>query len=360
MRWMVVACLALCACSRIFGLDAIGNDDRDGDHVPDEIDNCPNDYNPDQSDYNSDGIGDRCDVCSTATGGPDDDDDGDGIPNECDACDNRLPDDNHDGVPDACEQLNDGGTQVINPIDGGCPMCEACAKGPAHDEDGDLIADACDPCAIDPGVTIDVDMDGVGDTCDASIDRPSHQLFDPFSTLNQEWYQIGTGSWTIFHDSLHISPGAITQVRVLGSGVGHFTLRTRVFGATGTNNDTTISLVASAPRFEAPDEGARCSIVFPMAVGAVPQLAIEHSQTGFSTFDNVLDLATANSGKYGLVLDYNNGILTCTAYIGPSLVTHVLVAPVNGSAPVPVQFVTGISARGGNSNFEFYQMATDD
>jgi PKD repeat protein len=35
--------------------------DSDGDGVPDEIDNCPSVYNPDQSDADGDGIGDACD-----------------------------------------------------------------------------------------------------------------------------------------------------------------------------------------------------------------------------------------------------------------------------------------------------------
>jgi hypothetical protein len=35
--------------------------DTDGDSVPDVIDNCPEDYNPDQRDSNGDGIGDVCD-----------------------------------------------------------------------------------------------------------------------------------------------------------------------------------------------------------------------------------------------------------------------------------------------------------
>ena len=41
--------------------------DQDGDGVPDDIDNCPLDYNPDQTDTDDDGSGDACD--------PDDDND---------------------------------------------------------------------------------------------------------------------------------------------------------------------------------------------------------------------------------------------------------------------------------------------
>ncbi|HYC21171.1 MAG TPA: thrombospondin type 3 repeat-containing protein [Candidatus Bathyarchaeia archaeon] len=37
--------------------------DRDGDGVPDDVDNCPTVYNPDQMDTDGDGIGDACDTC---------------------------------------------------------------------------------------------------------------------------------------------------------------------------------------------------------------------------------------------------------------------------------------------------------
>ena len=36
--------------------------DSDGDTVPDTVDNCPSDYNPDQTDTDGDGIGDACDT----------------------------------------------------------------------------------------------------------------------------------------------------------------------------------------------------------------------------------------------------------------------------------------------------------
>ena len=41
--------------------------DSDEDGVPDNIDNCPNVYNPDQTDSDGDGIGDVCDTAPTTT-----------------------------------------------------------------------------------------------------------------------------------------------------------------------------------------------------------------------------------------------------------------------------------------------------
>ena len=37
--------------------------DADGDGVADDVDNCPNTYNPDQADGNGDGLGDACEAC---------------------------------------------------------------------------------------------------------------------------------------------------------------------------------------------------------------------------------------------------------------------------------------------------------
>lgn len=71
--------------------------DTDGDGIPDENDNCPETYNPDQADMDGDTIGDVCDP----------DRDGDGIANDTDNCpDVSNPDQldsNGDGTGDACE-----------------------------------------------------------------------------------------------------------------------------------------------------------------------------------------------------------------------------------------------------------------
>ena len=73
--------------------------DSDGDGVPDNTDNCPNTYNPDQADSDGDGVGDACE------GG--EDSDGDGVPDESDNCPHTYnpdqADSDGDGVGDACE-----------------------------------------------------------------------------------------------------------------------------------------------------------------------------------------------------------------------------------------------------------------
>jgi hypothetical protein len=58
--------------------------DLDIDGVPDDIDNCPNIYNPDQKDSDGDGVGDTCDNCPSISNPDQIDSDGNGIGDECD------------------------------------------------------------------------------------------------------------------------------------------------------------------------------------------------------------------------------------------------------------------------------------
>ena len=75
--------------------------DSDSDGIPDDEDNCPDNYNPDQKDTDGDGKGDKCDS----------DDDGDGIPDSSDNCPlvsnpDQLDTDG-DGIGDACDDVNE-------------------------------------------------------------------------------------------------------------------------------------------------------------------------------------------------------------------------------------------------------------
>lgn len=93
----------------------VGND-KDGDGFANNVDNCPNDYNPDQLDTDTDGKGNVCD-----------------------------PDDDNDGVTDADETLN-----------GSDPL--------VTDTDGDGLSDLVDPAPIDKlGVLQEINGDGAGE-----------------------------------------------------------------------------------------------------------------------------------------------------------------------------------------------------
>lgn len=58
--------------------------DTDGDGVPDNVDNCPHKWNPDQADRDHDGVGDACDNCPSDVNADQTDSDGDGYGNACD------------------------------------------------------------------------------------------------------------------------------------------------------------------------------------------------------------------------------------------------------------------------------------
>lgn len=87
----------------------VNNGDKDGDGVPDAMDNCPSIFNPirpmdngKQADVDGDGKGDACDKCPTQAGETctppkANDIDGDGIPNGIDNC----PEDPNPGQEDA-------------------------------------------------------------------------------------------------------------------------------------------------------------------------------------------------------------------------------------------------------------------
>ncbi|NCG17528.1 MAG: hypothetical protein GWP91_00745 [Rhodobacterales bacterium] len=174
-------------------------------------DNCPDHYNPDQADMDSDSVGDLCDNCpyvnntDQANGCPLDDadalgvacdncpcvfnpypldTDGDGIGDECDNCPLVVnfdqTDSDTDGYGNACDNCPDILNDQLDLDDGG--LGDLCDNAPGvvnpnqEDSDGDGIGDAADNCPtmddevfVAPGEVIiqpDGDHDGVGDLCD--------------------------------------------------------------------------------------------------------------------------------------------------------------------------------------------------
>jgi hypothetical protein len=117
--------------------------DFDGDGIPNEDDFCPVLADPDQEDYDDDGVGDACDYFDDFDG------DGDGVPNEEDACP-AIFDPEQDGA--ACDLFLDSDSD-------GTP------------DDLDLCPDDYDP------VQIDADWDGTGDSCDPEIAYEGEDAF---------------------------------------------------------------------------------------------------------------------------------------------------------------------------------------
>lgn len=63
-----------------------------------------------------------------------------------------------------------------------------------HDEDGDGLFDACDPCPHLIGGAADADGDGVGDLCDPTADATERiAQFDPFVTQLPAWSTVVVG-----------------------------------------------------------------------------------------------------------------------------------------------------------------------
>ena len=155
--------------------------DRDGDQVPDDQDECPDVAGliglSGCPDADQDGIADKDDDCPLLAGVPEfngcPDSDGDGIVDPEDECpeeagtaaNNGCPDRDadNDGIPDDEDDCpNQAGSFATN----GCP-----------DADGDGVADADDDCPNSPGTAAnngcpDRDGDGIIDNDDRCPDSP--------------------------------------------------------------------------------------------------------------------------------------------------------------------------------------------
>ena len=110
---------------------------------------------PTESDCNSNGIPDSCEIASGAAG----DCDNDGIPNSCEIAAGAL-DCNGNGIPDTCDVLS-GGVAIDCNTNGIPDSCDI-ASGASMDCNSNAIPDSCD---IATGASRDVDSNGVPDEC---------------------------------------------------------------------------------------------------------------------------------------------------------------------------------------------------
>ena len=122
-----------------------GPPDSDGDSIADEVDNCSDRSNTDQSDVDNDGVGDACD----------NDIDGDSIANEVDNCllvvNPQQVDIDNDLIGDDCDNDHDN-DQIPNELDN-CPN----SANPAQANiDDDALGDACDDQIDLSGLSLDI------------------------------------------------------------------------------------------------------------------------------------------------------------------------------------------------------------
>ncbi len=157
----------------------------DADEVRDEVDNCRDDFNPDQDDLDEDGVGNACDNCPSTPNGRNMGTCIEGLSatcradSECDTadgkedgvCANDQSDTDSDGVGDACDNCPEvkNDDQLDFDLDGignRCDNCPTDANDDQLDGDEDGVGDVCDNCPDVPNPTqADSDGNGIGDVC---------------------------------------------------------------------------------------------------------------------------------------------------------------------------------------------------
>jgi outer membrane protein OmpA-like peptidoglycan-associated protein len=171
-------------CPDEYGLKIFnGCPDRDWDGIPDKNDNCPDEAGPEENkgcpwgDRDGDGVSDNEDDCPDEPGDPENkgcpwgDRDGDGVTDNLDRCPDEAGDPDNDGCPWG-DRDGDG---VLDNVDK-CPDTPGPAENdgcPWGDRDGDGVLDNEDRCPDTPGPAEnggcpwpDTDGDGVPDHLD--------------------------------------------------------------------------------------------------------------------------------------------------------------------------------------------------
>jgi hypothetical protein len=153
-------------CPYVPNNDQANNDD---DCYGDACDNCPFAYNIDQADFDGDGVGDACDNCVTVYNP----DQADSDPDPNDPNYPNSPPDYWGDACDICPDVYDPGQADFDGdgVGDGCDNCPTVPNPDQADRDKDGIGDLCDVCPAIPSELDepDADDDGVGDLCDNCV-----------------------------------------------------------------------------------------------------------------------------------------------------------------------------------------------
>lgn len=382
MRWLLVVVL-LAGCTSLLGLSDVESVDKDNDGRFDAIDNCPNDYNPDQSDKDRNGIGDRCDGCLSMDVSDVDldnipdacdgcvgnfiDDDVDDIPDNCDACVDPMnqcapcvgPDTDGDGIADMCEcpmgTADEDGDGIH---EGAAPSCDPC-RGRNHDEDGDGLLECVecyvpgcrDACPRHPHTTNtpgnnDADGDGVDNACDL-LGGAQRLIFDGFGAPDPSWY-LSSPKWVTIGDAARIvaeTPGA---TRSLGTALSlPIRVTTSVtLGAPGGDVAAGVFLALHP----AGVDGIHCRVV-PKSNGTGTYVVEVSSRSAVQA--GTVEFAIPSPAPIEISLQYND--------VGPTM--RAVCRVTQGSASEEVTIFTsatlplypGLSAQGVTAAFAWYE-----